>query len=57
MAFERLTLYGLTLVSGRKVGYGAIDPEVSRELFIRHALVEGEWRTHHAFFAANQRAA
>ena len=54
MAYERLTLYGLTLVSGRKVGYGAIDPEVSRDLFIRHALVEGDWRTHHAFFAANQ---
>ncbi len=54
MAFERVTLYGLPLVTGRKVGYGKVDPALSRELFIRRALVEGEWRTHHAFFAANQ---
>ncbi len=55
MAYERVTLYGLPIVSGRKVGYGQIDPSSSRELFIRRALVEGDWRTHHAFFAANQR--
>jgi ATP-dependent helicase HrpA len=55
MAYERVTLYGLPIVSGRKVGYGQIDPALSRELFIRRALVEGDWRTHHAFFAANQR--
>ena len=54
MAYERITLYGLPIVTGRKVGYGKIDPELSRELFIRRALVEGDWRTHHAFFAANQ---
>jgi ATP-dependent helicase HrpA len=55
MAYERVTLYGLALVTGRKVGYGKVDPALSRELFIRRALVEGDWRTHHAFFAANQR--
>ncbi len=55
MAYERLTLYGLPVVTGRKVGYGSVDPALSRELFIRHALVEGDWRTHHAFFMANQR--
>ncbi len=55
MAYERVTLYGLPIVTGRKVGYGQIDPVLSRELFIRRALVEGDWRTHHAFFAANQR--
>ncbi len=55
MAYERLTLYGLPIVAGRKVGYGAVDPGLSRELFIRRALVEGDWRTHHEFFAANQR--
>jgi ATP-dependent helicase HrpA len=55
MAYERITLYGLPLVAGRKVGYGKVDPALSRELFIRRALVEGDWRTHHAFFAANQR--
>ncbi len=54
MAYERITLYGLPIVAHRKVGYGAVDPELSRELFIRRALVEGDWHTHHAFFAANQ---
>jgi ATP-dependent helicase HrpA len=54
MAVERVTLYGVPLVAGRKVAYGRIDPEVSRELFIRHALVGGEWRTHHEFFHANR---
>ena len=42
--YERVTLYGVPLVVGRPVGYGRIDPELSRELFIRHALVEGDWR-------------
>ncbi|HEY4315885.1 MAG TPA: ATP-dependent RNA helicase HrpA [Actinomycetes bacterium] len=54
MALERVTLYGVPLVAGRKVTYGRIDPEVSRELFIRHALVQGEWRTHHRFFHHNR---
>jgi ATP-dependent helicase HrpA len=36
------------------VQYGSIDPVVSRELFIRHALVEGEWTTHHRFWHDNQ---
>ena len=54
MAVERVTLYGVPLVAGRKVAYGRIDPEVSRDLFIRHALVEGEWRTHHRFFHDNR---
>ncbi|HEY3478662.1 MAG TPA: ATP-dependent RNA helicase HrpA, partial [Streptomyces sp.] len=39
MAYERVTLYGVPLVAQRKVNYGRIDPEVSRELFIRNALV------------------
>ncbi|MEH3131289.1 MAG: ATP-dependent RNA helicase HrpA [Mycolicibacterium neoaurum] len=55
MAFERVTLYGLPLVPRRSVGYGRIDPEVSRELFIRHALVEGDWQTRHHFFRDNAR--
>jgi len=54
MAYEKVLLYGLPLVVGRKVAYGRIDPAVSRELFIRHALVQGDWRTHHAFFAENR---
>jgi ATP-dependent helicase HrpA len=56
VATERVTLYGLPLIVGRRVQYGSIDPEVSRELFIRHALVQGEWTTHHRFWAENARA-
>ncbi|MEU1708434.1 ATP-dependent RNA helicase HrpA [Streptomyces sp. NPDC005706] len=55
MAFEKVTLYGVPIVAQRKVNYGRIDPEVSRELFIRNALVEGDWRTHHKFFADNRK--
>ncbi len=54
MAYERVTLYGIPLVAQRPVTYGRIDPEVSRELFLRHALVQGEWRTQHRFFHANR---
>ena len=55
MAYEKVTLYGVPIVADRKVDYGRIDPEASRELFIRNALVEGDWRTHHKFFADNRR--
>ncbi|MFF8280547.1 ATP-dependent RNA helicase HrpA [Streptomyces lateritius] len=55
MAIEKVTLYGVPIVTDRKVNYGKIDPEASRELFIRNALVEGDWRTHHKFFADNRR--
>ncbi|MBN3455455.1 ATP-dependent RNA helicase HrpA [Mycobacterium sp. DSM 3803] len=55
MAFERVTLYGLPLVPRRRVGYAQIDPPVARELFIRHALVEGDWQTRHHFFRDNAR--
>src|SRR5215213_3309982 len=55
VAMERATLYGLPIVAGRKVAYGRIDPELSRSLFIRRALVEGDWDTRHEFFAANRR--
>ncbi|MET0818321.1 MAG: ATP-dependent RNA helicase HrpA [Solirubrobacteraceae bacterium] len=54
VATERVTLYGLPIVAGRAVAYGRIDPELSRELFIRRALVEGDWDTRHAFFHANR---
>ena len=54
VAYERVTLYGVPLVARRPVAYGGIDPEVSRDLFLRHALVEGDWDTHHAFFARNR---
>ncbi|HET9945820.1 MAG TPA: DUF3418 domain-containing protein, partial [Actinomycetes bacterium] len=54
MAYERVTLYGVPIVANRRVTYGRIDPELSRELFVRHALVQGEWRTHHRFFHHNR---
>src|SRR5436190_2728218 len=55
VATERVTLYGLPVVEGRTVPYGRIDPALSRELFIRRALVERDWDTRHAFFAQNGR--
>ncbi|EWC62498.1 ATP-dependent helicase HrpA [Actinokineospora spheciospongiae] len=55
VAMERVTLYGLPIVVSRKVQYGRIDPELSRDLFIRHALVEGDWQTRHHFFRDNRK--
>lgn len=55
MAHERVTLYGVPLAADRLVNYGKVDPELARELFIRHALVYGEWRTHHRFYTENLR--
>ncbi|WP_274789373.1 DUF3418 domain-containing protein, partial [Klebsiella pneumoniae] len=53
MATEKVTVYGLPIVAARKVNYSQIDPALCRELFIRHALVEGDWQTRHAFFRDN----
>ncbi|MEV6710041.1 ATP-dependent RNA helicase HrpA, partial [Micromonospora wenchangensis] len=55
MAYEKVTLYGVPLVTSRKVNFGRIDPVLSRELFIRHALVEGDWQTHHQFWRDNEK--
>ncbi|WP_241562529.1 ATP-dependent RNA helicase HrpA [Streptomyces hoynatensis] len=55
LAYERVTLYGVPIVAQRKVNYGRIDPETCRDLFIRNALVEGDWRTNHRFFHDNRR--
>jgi ATP-dependent helicase HrpA len=55
MAYERATLYGLPLAAHRRVGYAHVEPMVARELFLRHALVEGDWQTRHHFFADNAR--
>jgi len=54
VADERVTLYGLPVVTGRRVTYAKVDAAVARELFVRHALVEGEWETDHGFLAANR---
>ena len=55
MAYERVTLYGVPLVADRLVSFGKVDRELSRELFIRHALVYGEWSSRHRFLGENQR--
>jgi ATP-dependent helicase HrpA len=54
LATERVTVYGLPVVTGRAVDYGRVDPPVARDLFVRHALVHGEWDAPHAFLAANR---
>jgi ATP-dependent helicase HrpA len=54
MAYERVTLYGVPLVADRRVSYGKVDPALSRELFIRHALVYGEWSARHRFLDRNR---
>ena len=55
VASEQVTLYGLPIVKSRTVQYGRIDPAVAREMFIRRALVEGDWDQHHAFMRENER--
>jgi ATP-dependent helicase HrpA len=55
VAFERGTLYGLPVYSDRRIHYGPRDPKLAREIFIRSALVEGEYETRAPFFAHNRR--
>ena len=55
LAHERATLYGVPLVADRVVPLGRHQPDVARELFVRHALVLGEWRARHRFFETNRR--
>lgn len=54
VGYERVTLYGLEIVPKRRIGYAKIDPVVSRNLFIRRALVEGDLRTKAPFLARNR---
>ncbi|WP_198962795.1 ATP-dependent RNA helicase HrpA [Mangrovitalea sediminis] len=54
VGYERVTLYGLEIVSKRRIGYAQIDPVVSREIFIRRALVEGDLRSKAPFLAKNR---
>ncbi|HEX3924964.1 MAG TPA: ATP-dependent RNA helicase HrpA, partial [Streptosporangiaceae bacterium] len=54
MALEKVTLYGLPIVTARAVNYARVDPAAARDMFITGALVEGDWQTHHAFFRRNQ---
>ena len=54
MARQRVTVYGVTIVADRPVRYYNVDRPAARELFIRHALLEGDWNTRHHFFKRNR---
>jgi ATP-dependent helicase HrpA len=54
-ALERATLYGLVIYNGRRVNFGRVDPVTAREIFIREALVAGNWDTKLPFLQANLR--
>ena len=55
VAFERATLYGLVVYAQRRVAFGPIDGAAARDLFIREALVEGEFETRAPFLSHNLR--
>ncbi|MGC6342763.1 ATP-dependent RNA helicase HrpA [Bisgaard Taxon 45] len=55
LADEKVSLYGVPIVANRPVNYGAIDPQISREIFIQSALVGGDWFTKHPFFHQNRK--
>ena len=57
LAYEQVSLYGVPIVARRPVAYGRINPAEARDIFIRSALVEGQWRTRHHFFARQPGAA
>ncbi len=54
-ALERATLYGLVVYSGRRVNFGRVDPVAAREVFIREALVAGNWDTTLPFLRLNEK--
>jgi ATP-dependent helicase HrpA len=54
VAYERVTLFGVPIVARRRIQFARVDPEYARELFIRHALVEGDWESQQAFDRANR---
>ncbi|HEY8100361.1 MAG TPA: ATP-dependent RNA helicase HrpA [Burkholderiaceae bacterium] len=54
-AYERATLYGLVVYSQRRINYGVINPKEAREIFIRDALVGGDFETRASFFVHNQK--
>ena len=53
-AYEKVTLFGLTLVARRKVNFGPIDPAVAREIFLRSALTDGDFDTRAPFWRHNR---
>ncbi len=55
IALERATLYGIVVYNNRRVNFGKVDPHAAREVFIREALVGGNWETKLPFLTANQK--
>jgi ATP-dependent helicase HrpA len=55
VALERATLYGIVVYNNRRVNFGNVDPAAARQIFIREALVEGEWETRLPFLAHNRK--
>jgi ATP-dependent helicase HrpA len=55
VAFESVSLYGLPIVNRRRVHYGPLDPDLANQIFIREALVNGDWDCRAPFFGHNQR--
>jgi ATP-dependent helicase HrpA len=54
VAYERVMLFGVPIVVSRRMQYSRIDAELCRELFVRHALVQGEWDSKQPFDRANR---
>ncbi|WP_431051562.1 ATP-dependent RNA helicase HrpA [Roseateles sp. L2-2] len=55
VALERATLYGIVLYNNKRVNFGRVDAVAAREIFIREALVNGDWETRLPFLAHNQK--
>jgi ATP-dependent helicase HrpA len=55
IALERATLYGIVVYANRRIDFGTVDAAAAREIFIREALVAGEWETRLPFMAANRK--
>ncbi|HLO96555.1 MAG TPA: ATP-dependent RNA helicase HrpA, partial [Burkholderiaceae bacterium] len=55
VALERATLYGIVIYNNRRVNFGRVDPAAARDIFIREALVNGEWDTKLPFLSHNQK--
>jgi len=55
VALQRATLYGIVVYANRRVNFGNVDPKGAREIFIRQALVEGDWESKLPFIAHNRK--
>lgn len=53
MVYEKISLFGVTLISDRRVGYGAIDAAAARDMLIRNGLIDGDWRERFGFLEHN----